>query len=859
MSVPKTLVSTLVVVAALMPCSMDEPAVAQDQAPRNRRRAAKLDRGHAGNAMPTPELRSMPDISPLLGELEALGEIIFAVRQPGKNGHYYVNFGNWCGNPNKWEYGRGGRLCRLDVKTGRAGILLDDPPGAIRDPQVHYDGQKILFSYRPGKTHRFHLHEINVDGTGLRQLTSGDFDDIEPTYLPGGQIMFCSTRCNRVINCNLVQTAVLFVCDADGANIRQVSSNNETENTPWPLPDGRILFTRWEYIDRGIGPFKALWTIAPDGSGLMTYFGNMNPGHYIDAKPIPGMEKIVLIQSTHMGREHVGKLAVLDPKRGPDHKPSVKMILKGKDFRDPYPVGESGFLVAREGQLLAVDYPGRARVIYELPASDRADGLWCHEPRLLRSREREQALPPRTDLAQECGQLLLANVYQGRNLVGVKRGDIKQLLVLEVLPKPVNFSGIADPVGFDYTFTLFRLLGTVPVEEDGSAWMELPAMRSLSFVALDENGLAVKRMQSFVTVQPGEVTGCVGCHEQRTQPPATSFQGSWALRKAPRQIEPILGVPQVLDFPRDIQPILDRHCVACHDYQATDQGGPRAGGLILAGDHGPTFSHSFAVLHMRDLVTLDRKGHGNMPPRSLGSAASPLMGYLDGSHYNARLEEHERRLIRLWLDVSAPYAGTYAASGTGDFKHSNYGPRHSPTSPANSKWPPRLAVQSVFQHRCAPCHQGDKRLPTDPRDEIGQKAYTIVPDSFPRRMSHHVVFNLSQPENSMLLLAPLSRQNGGYGICRSTSSGQAVFENRSDSDYLVLLDMIQKCKSLLDGNPRFDTPGFRPSAKYVRALKQYGVLSPSADGTSRMDAYEMDGAYWRSFWWTPRVKSPSPQ
>ena len=454
---------------------------------------------------------------------------------------------------------------------------MDDPLGAVRDPQVSYDGRRILFAYRPGGSHRFHLHEIGIDGSGLTQLTSGDDDDIEPTFLPDGRIMFCSTRCDRIINCNLVQSAVLFVCDADGKNIHQISSNNETENTPWPLPDGRVMFTRWEYVDRAIGPFKALWTVNPDGSGVMTYFGNMNPGHYIDAKPIPGSDKVVAIQGTHTGREHAGKLAVLDVKRGPDDKRSVKTIAGGHNYRDPFPLGRGEFLVARKGQLLITDEQGNEDVVFQLPDEDLAKGYWCHEPRLLRARDREPVVASRSDRSRPTGQLLLVSAHEGRNMEGVRRGDITSLLVLEVLPKPVNFSGTADPIGFDHTFNLFRLLGTVPVETDGSAWIELPAMRSLSFVALDKDGRAVKRMQSFVTLQPGEVTGCVGCHEQRTTTAAMPSQDLIAMRHGPRHIEPITGVPQVIDFPRDVQPILDRHCIACHDYDSTQRGGPRAG------------------------------------------------------------------------------------------------------------------------------------------------------------------------------------------------------------------------------------------------------------------------------------------
>ena len=177
-------------------------------------------------------------------------EVIFAARQPGVGSHWYENFGHYAQDEQQKAYRALGRLCRLDLRSGRLTVLLDDADGSIRDPQVHYDGAKILFSYRPGGSDYFHLYEIGADGRDLRQLTSGPYDDIEPTYLPGGGIMFCSSRCKRWVNCWFTQVAVLYACDADGRNIHPLSANIEHDNAPWPLPDGRVIYTRWEYVDR---------------------------------------------------------------------------------------------------------------------------------------------------------------------------------------------------------------------------------------------------------------------------------------------------------------------------------------------------------------------------------------------------------------------------------------------------------------------------------------------------------------------------------------------------------------------------------------------------------------------------------
>ena len=236
-------------------------------------------------------------------------EIIFAVRQPGRGGHWYENFGYSAFDPQEKLYGAEGRLCRLDLASGELALLLEDPAGGVRDPQVHYDGEKILFSYRPGGTDFYHLYEIDIDGQNLRQLTDGPYDDIEPTYLPDGRILFCSSRCRRWVNCWYSPVAVLYGCDGDGTNIHPISGNIEHDNSPWPMFDGRVIYQRWEYVDRSRVAFHHLWTANPDGTGQMVYYGNLHPGTVmIDAKPIPGTpEKIVAVFSPNHGQqEHAG-------------------------------------------------------------------------------------------------------------------------------------------------------------------------------------------------------------------------------------------------------------------------------------------------------------------------------------------------------------------------------------------------------------------------------------------------------------------------------------------------------------------------------------------------------------------------
>jgi len=792
------------------------------------------------------------------GPMAGVDQIVFAVRTSVRR-HYYENFGYYViprdqyplppfgkAGPGVPLFGDGGRLCRLNLRTGESAVLLDDPKGGVRDPQVHYDADKILFSYRKGGRPYYHLCEINVDGTGFRQLTDGPYDDVEPTYLPDGGVMFCSSRCRRVVGCNPSPVATLYRCDAGGENIRPISANPFTDNTPWMLPDGRVLYTRWEYVDRNQMTFHHLWTANPDGTGQMAYFGNQwtdaepPPPRFfgvamLDAKPIPGTDKVVASFSPNHGRsEHLGYVTLVDPSLGPDESRLARKINAKRMFRDPYAFSEACFLVADEEGIWVMDGRGDVELVYKLPATDK--GLSCHEPRPLCPRPREPARTTRVDLAQKSGVLVLEDVYKGQNMAGVKPGEIAKLLVLEQLPKPVNFSGGQEPLTAGGTFNLERILGTVPVEPDGSASMELPAGRPLFFVALDENDLSVKRMQSFVSVQPGERTSCVGCHERRLASPHPK-PGLLAMERPPSPIEPIPDVPEVFDYPRDVQPILDRHCTPCHNPDRRD------GGVELSGDRTPIYTASYWTMITEGLVSDGRNYVGNEPPRSLGSSASRLLKLADGSHYDAKPSPREQKMLRLWIESGATYTGTYAGLGCGVSTVS-------------------FPVETI-KRRCAGCHLATNVKPYSGmskgdlyrfgKREPAQALVTSFGDfnlvirlaylKFGEAPPHQALSNLSRPEKSLLVQAPLARGAGGLGLC-----GQEVFADPADPDYQEILAAIRDAAERLRREKRFDMPGFRPSPYYVRQMQQYGILPENLESDAPIDVYATDRAYWESLW-----------
>jgi len=798
------------------------------------------------------------------GDFGKFNEVVFATRNLGPDGHWYANFGYYVfgreaptgkddpravfvnGDNGRFSigpvYGNQGRLCAWNIHTGNIRVLLEDLEGAVRDPCVSYDAKKVLFSYRKGGTSYFHLYEIDIDGQNLRQLTDGIWDDIEPCYLPDGDIVFVTARAKRWVQCWLTQVATISRCKPDGSGIRPLSANVEHDNTPWPLPDGRILYMRWEYVDRSQVNYHHLWTMNPDGTQHSIFFGNMHPGGlFIDAKPIPDSTDVIFIDSPgHGDVEHKGFVARVSSKEGPDKRQNLRRISKGGGFRDPWALSGDLFLAAREREIIMLDNAGLEGVLFRLPEDYK--NCILHEPRPVMPRPREALIADKTDWSKADGTFILENVYEGRQMEGVEKGTVKKLMILESLPKPVNFTGGMDPMSYAGTFTLPRVLGTVPVDPDGSAHFSAPALRALFFIALDGRGRAVKRMQSFTQVMPGEVMGCTGCHEERASAPRTTY--TTASRRAPSPIDTADRAFDVPDFPRHVQPVLDRHCVSCHNPDL------RRGGVDLTGDHGPMFSIAYHALAVRHQIADGRNyAKSNYKPYELGSGGSPLMKKFDGSHKKVEVPAKDLATIALWLDASAPYPGTYTALGTGMI-----GGYQTNTQNLNNDrdWPATKAAQPVYEKRCATCHTKDmKPLPRYLCDENGLSFWSPSMNDPRLTTSRHAVFNLTRPDKSYFLKAPLSKEAGGLQRCKR-ADGAPVFASTDDPDYQTLLKMIEAGRDRLNEIKRFDMPGFRPRPEYLREMKRYGILPESFDiEKDPVDPYALDRLYWDSFIYQP--------
>ncbi|NLX56777.1 MAG: hypothetical protein GXY58_16850 [Planctomycetaceae bacterium] len=793
--------------------------------------------------------------------LKAMGgaeEIVFVERALYEDGHYYRNFGGDAVNPDAWFHAPdGSRVCKINLRTKQLTVIMEVETGDIRDPRVHYDGKKLLFAYRKGGTHNYNLYELNIDGTGLKQLTFGEkWDDFGPEYLPDGGIIFVSSRGKRFIPCNHSPGAQIFRMNGDGSDILCLSANNVRDDRPTVMPNGKILYDRWEYVDSSIETYHDVWTMNPDGTNQMiAYGGTVRPPTRVFAKcdpmPIPGTDhKIAAVFTPAVGhRENAGNVMVIDLSMGPDDPAAARQISPPRDlgghhflsfgmgggrvgFRDPYPLSEDCFLVAEDMSLYVMDGSGTLQEFH------RAEKM-VHDPRVLRARPREPVVPSRLDRQSTVGRFVLTDVYRGRpeEMDGIQRGSIKKLLILEDLPKPISYYSLPGMISMDGTHTLRRVLGTVPVEADGSASFEAPPLRSLYFVALDENNIAVKRMQSYTMLMPGETQGCIGCHEHRTSTAAnaTGVSGGgslMALNRHPSKIEPTPGVPEVFHYPRDIQPIWDRHCVSCHSAEKPERR------VILTGDRNEWFTQSYYTLFAYNQIS-DTFGRYNTEFRShkpygFGTGASPLMNKIDGSHYDVKLAKQEHDTVRLWIEASAYYHGTYSV----------YNREESAVAGAlcnNVKVEIGIPLDGIVNNRCLWCH--------DSAASMGQRVRKGKMN-VPKHCWN--LYNLSYPEKSMILLAPLAKEAGGYGWCKDGYGQAVVFRDKTDPDFQVILRTIQAAKTQQEKAGWYELPGWQPNPHYVRWMKRWDILPERFDAAKDpIDPFETDEAYWRSLWYCP--------
>ncbi|GKG72226.1 hypothetical protein CE91St1_13690 [Parabacteroides goldsteinii] len=597
------------------------------------------------------------------------------------------------GEINEEKFRSGAAMKAFDLKTNTSRILLETDSGVIRDPELSFDGSRIVFAYRKSKDDDYHIYEINVDGSGLKQLTfATGISDIDPLYLPDGRIVFSSTRepkfcmCNRHIMCNL------FRMDADGANIVQIGKSTLFEGHPSLLNDGRIIYDRWEYVDRNFGDAQGLWTVNPDGTKHAIYYGNnmQSPGGIIDPRAIPGSDLLLCIFSSCHDRP-VGALALIDRRKGVDGKSSVvdiwpsysyDLIDKGNwdafrkidtRYEDPFPLTENLFLVSRfirfdsendsfingsyKMGIALVDRNGKETLLIEGEKS-------LFDPMPIAPRYKPISIPENRNYKNENGFFYVQNVYAGTHMEGVSPGSVKYLRIVESPEKRTwtkegwKGGGQQAPAVNWHSLENKRILGEVPVEEDGSAYIEVPSDRFVYFQLLDKDRKMIQSMRSGVTVQSGEVNGCIGCHEDRLSVPISTALPPQALRKKPISMNGWQGKTVLFSFMKEVQPLLDKHCVRCHDFDPENRDK-----LVLAADKNPYFNASYINLHHRGIVKLVGAGPANIQQAySWGAHASKLSEIIESNHHNVKLSVDEKHIFYTWMDLNGVYYPVYESA-----------------------------------------------------------------------------------------------------------------------------------------------------------------------------------------------------
>jgi hypothetical protein len=671
--------------------------------------------------------------------------IFFTKRVPGSFSHMSDQYYGW------WSRPGGGLFVLRDFTTdspAATDITPDLPEGSYLRPDLSYDAERILFAhcryYKDSRGTRnkvdktalpddvfYHLYEMRLDGSGLRQLTRGRYDDFDGRYLPDGRIVFLSTRRGQFIQCGTKSAAetkenpylpdsyvrcgggnsrpvavyTLHAMDADGSNLRCISPFENFEWTPSVAHDGRVLFARWDYIDRHNMPFMSLWAVRPDGGQLSLVYGNFtrSPHCIFEARPIPNSRKLMFLASGHHAITG-GTVCLLDPAVGTEEAEPITRLTPEVRFPEiegwpsthyahPYPLSEDYFLVSWSPKPIRPQ--GRAgntndRGIYLADAFGNLE-LLTRDPAIssvypipLRPRPRPHDLPEQlAETGPAEGRFLLLDVYEG--LPGIPRGAVERLRIVGVPGKTQpqmnhpNLGATRDDPGK-------YVLGTVPVQPDGSAHFRAPGGVLIFFQALDADGMAVQTMRTATAVAPGQTTSCIGCHEHRSLAPG-NLPAS-AAKLEPARITPGPEGSWPLDYATLVQPVLDSRCVKCH----------RPGGekkAVAKLDLRPGKSYGALVNYSSKPVPVQfvwKRGPGGAPGRNrqpyigvpqmanlslhahvrrrygesrsaVGACAArmnPLLARLQKGHHEVTLSDEDLERLVTWMDTYGQRQGHFS-------------------------------------------------------------------------------------------------------------------------------------------------------------------------------------------------------
>jgi len=621
------------------------------------------------------------------------------LKRPPEGGHIYEGH---------LQKSLGSQLCVLSPvsPSGKhaGGKVADVAPqlagGLFSRFDLSYDGKSVVFGYRTQDT-PFHIYEMDLDpATGLgvegslRQLTGCDedetetfrrsleaghtrcsFNDTDPVYLPNGQIMFVSSRSRRNVFCFPATVTSLYVMDADGKNMRRLSSGPLTEMGPCLLDDGRIAYTRWEYVDKGLGNGQSLWMVRPDGSYVDHLYKNsiMRPSGMLSPRSIPGSQRFVTVGCSHMSRSG-GPVILVDTRITRRSTEAMTCITPEIGypcmytarwsmgyFLDPFPFSDKFFLVSHvpggEDQnakygIYALDAWGNRAKLYSDPETS------CFQPTpLLPRRKPTQIASTEPGDTKEEGTVFMQDVYEG--MTGIERGRVKYVRVMAVLPWPSNENGMFR-IGMAGNVHRKKVYGIAKVHEDGSACFTVPANENIFFQALDEDYMLLQHMPTFINVMPGESRSCIGCHEHRSKAPGIAGVRPQAMEYPVQALSPQPGDtgPRMVHYASDVQSVLDKHCVGCHSGPS-----PEAR-LDLTGVPTESWNRAYENILGRGLVSsrdcaFGRSGYRPAPPLTFGSRLSRLAAKIQEGPCKANLTRDEFVRVVTWIDANTPFYGTY--------------------------------------------------------------------------------------------------------------------------------------------------------------------------------------------------------
>ena len=596
----------------------------------------------------------------------------------GKGGPGFAS--NW-GGPNYI----GGELVVLSPVKPDGQITTIYKGGSISDMDLSFDGQKILFGENG------HVAEVNADGTGRRAITTQTDPHVhhyDACRLPNGKILFDSTACEQAVPCTGEwYVGNLHLASDDGTGERRLGFEQDHDWNPCVLNNGQVIYTRWEYTDIPHYFSRLLFTMNPDGSNQAEFYHSNSywPNATYWPRPIPGHPtRIVGIVSGHHGVSRVGQMVIFDTAQGRHEADGVvqrigergrrvEAVIKDDlvmewwpRFAWPCPLAEPEtnrgagkyFLVNAQPD------PFSPWGVYLVDVFDNMTPLLIGqyaEPIPLRPRAMPPVVPTRVNTERTDALIYMVNVYRGGGLKGYPPGSVK---ALRIGSHEYRFGGNGDTYActYDGGWDIKRILGTEPVEADGSAFFRVPANTPIFVQPLDAEGKSLQLMRSWFTAMPGEVLSCVGCHEKQSDapPPYQTMAGV----KEPAEIKPWYGPARGFGFDHEVQPVLDRRCAGCHDGKPAPDGRrkPDFRAKPLRTDYKGNYSAAYLAL----APYVRRAGYESdyhMPvPAEFHASTSPLIQMLEKGHHNVQLTPEDRDRLYAWIDFNVPYAANWRES-----------------------------------------------------------------------------------------------------------------------------------------------------------------------------------------------------